>query len=395
MELSAPQHSPPSDRRIPGPRRRQSLNRCRRRPPRVRRDLGRCRDALAAAHGALGAAARQGPPPARLGRASTRLYKMRTLSGSSRAVAKRQRHSVRPLCAALRQLGTLRASAREGGCRARRARCVPSRGTRAMATRRPGLRHMELLLGVAPCQRSIGDRLQSADGTCTVAAHAASTRCCPPGPRQHCWGGRLQSAPLSAEGTQRARPVRSRRTSYRRLCGIKALRQRSWGERLQSADGMRCARHARSRRVGGCTQCCSSALPSASAAAEEDCSMQTAARRVATRANVMRRGRHAWHAPPPACLSAAGNGETRARTARAATRRARHAQSRLSGVNTRATLCSRSARRRGPLPVLLGELLQNTYIMQRAAALLVELLQNTFSIRGMIWRASHARKRVV
>ena len=80
---------------------------------------------------------------------------------------------------------------------------------------------------------------------------------------------------------------------------------------------------------------------------------------------------------------------------RAAARRARHAQSRLSGVNTRATLCSRSARRRGPLPVLLGELLQNTYIMQRAAALLVELLQNTFSIRGMIWRASHARKRVV
>ena len=32
------------------------------------------------------------------------------------------------------------------------------------------------------------------------------------------------------------------------------------------------------------------------------------ARRVATRANVMRRGRHAWRAPPPACLSAAGNG---------------------------------------------------------------------------------------
>lgn len=390
MELSAPQHSPPSDRRIPGPRRRQSPNRCRRRPPRVRRDLGRCRDALAAAHGA---AARQGPAPARLGRASTRLYRMRTLSGSSRAVATRRRHSVRPLCAALRQLGTLRASAREGGCRARRARCRPV-GPCAMATRRPWLRHMELLLGVAPCQRSCGDRLQSADGTCTVAAHAASTRCCPPGPRQHCWGGRLQSAPLSAEGTQRARPVRSRRTSYRRLCGIKALRQRSWGERLQSADGMRCARHARSRRVGGCTQCCSSARPSASAAAEEDCSMQRA-RRVATRANVMRRGRHAWRAPPPACLSAAGNGETRARTARAATRRARHAQSRLSGVITRATLCSRSARRRGPLPVLLGELLQNTYIMQRAAALLVELLQNTFSIRGMIWRASHARKRVV
>ena len=57
-----------------------------------------------------------------------------------------------------------------------------------------------------------------------------------------------------------------------------ALRQRVrvWGERLLSADDTWRARLARSRRAGGCTQCCLAARPSASATGESDCRARTA-----------------------------------------------------------------------------------------------------------------------
>jgi hypothetical protein len=164
---------------------------------------------------------RRGPPPARLGRATA--ARGRHAACLSRAIAMRRRRHT---------------AARRGPPPARLGRAAAARG-----------RHVA-------CS-------STRDRDAPAAAQCAAARRGPP-PAQL---GRVTAARgRHAACSSRAIATRRRRHIVRPLGA--GLRQRSWGGQMQSADGTRHARLARSRHASSGTQSGRSARSSASAAGE-------------------------------------------------------------------------------------------------------------------------------
>jgi hypothetical protein len=203
--------------------------------------VSRNRDAPVAAHSA---AARRGPPPARLARATAE--RGRHAACSSRAIATRRwRRIVRPLGAALRQRGRRgRLQSADGTLRARLARSRRA-GGRAQCGR--SARPSASAAGEGNCRaRTAHGVLVSRDRDAPAAVHSAAARRGPPPARL---GRATADRRRRAACSSRAIATRRRRLTERPLS--ETLRQRGWGGRLQSADGTRRARLARSRHAGG------------------------------------------------------------------------------------------------------------------------------------------------